>query len=171
MGDDQEIELPGFGTGFDPERFYDKTQQFFKTQENDPVIHKLRWNEPLTKQDLENLEKLLVQSGAASSRDLAKVRADGELGLFVRKMVGLDRQAAKRAFDGFLTGKTLTANQIQFVNLVIDYLTQSGWMRSSQLYESPFTEFSPRGVEGVFNPGQVAQLLAVLDSVRNTAQA
>ena len=40
-------------------------------------------------------------------------------------MIRLDRDA-KRAFDGFLAGKTLTANQIQFVNLVIDYLTQSG---------------------------------------------
>jgi len=24
-------------------------------------------------------------------------------------------------------------------------------MRASQLYESPFTDFSPKGVEGVFN--------------------
>jgi len=57
--------------------------------------------------------------------------------------VGLDRQAAKRAFDGFLAGKTLTANQIQFVNLVVDYLTQAGWMTAAHLYESPFTDFSP----------------------------
>jgi len=52
-------------------------------------------------------------------------------------------------------GKTLTANQIQFVNQVIDNLTQSGWMRAAQFYESPFTDFSPRGVEGVFDSAQV----------------
>ncbi len=51
--------------------------------------------------------------------------------------MGLDREAAKRAFDGFLSGKNLTANQIQFINLVIDYLTQAGWMSAGQLYESP----------------------------------
>jgi type I restriction enzyme R subunit len=88
------------------------------------------------------------------------------MGFFVREMVGLDREAAKQAFDDFLARKTLTANQIQFVNLVIDYLTQSGWMRASQLYESPFTDFSPRGVEGVFDSAQVTQLLSVLDSIR-----
>ena len=49
--------------------------------------------------------------------------------LFVRSMVRLDREAAKRAFDGFLNGRVLTGNQIQFVNLVIDYLTQAGWIR------------------------------------------
>ena len=81
------------------------------------------------------------------------------------------REAAKRAFDGFLAGKTLTANQIHFVNLVIDYLTQSGWMSAARLYESPFTDFSPRGVEGVFDSAQVGQLLSVLDEVRQTAVA
>jgi len=84
-------------------------------------------------------------------------------------MVGLDREAAKRAFDSFLAGKTLTANQIQFVNLVVDYLTQSGWMRAAQLYDSPFTEFSPRGVEGVFNPEEVTQMVAILNDIRERA--
>ena len=86
-------------------------------------------------------------------------------------MVSLDREAAKRAFDAFLTGKTFTANQIQFVNLVVDYLTQAGWMSAGQLYESPFTDFSPRGVEGLFTPEQVIQLVGVLDGIRMSASA
>ena len=153
------------------ERFRDKTQQFLKVHENDPVIHKLRWNEPLTKGDLDALEEMLVEAGAGTRDDLKKARAGGELGLFVRSMVGLDREAAKRAFDGFLAGKMLTANQIQFVNLVVDSLTQSGWMRAAQLYESPFTDFSPRGVEGVFDSAQVTQMLSILDSIRQAAAA
>ncbi len=84
-------------------------------------------------------------------------------------MIGLDREAAKRAFDGFLAEKTLTANQIHFINLVIYYLTQSSWMRAAQLYESPFTDYSPRGVEGVFNSVQVTQLLAVLYNILQAA--
>jgi type I restriction enzyme R subunit len=117
------------------------------------------------------LEKILVEAGAGTPGGLSKVRSGSGLGLFVREMVGLDREAAKRAFDGFLAGKTLTSNQIQFVNQVIDYLTQSGWMRVAQLYESPFTDYSPRGVEGVFDATQVTQLLAVLDDIRQAAAA
>jgi type I restriction enzyme R subunit len=100
---------------------------------------------------------------------LSKVRSDSGLGLFVREMIALDREAAKQAFDGLLARKTLTANQIQFVNLVIDYFTQSGWMRAAQLYESPFTDFSPRSVDGVFDSAQVTQLLLVLDNIRQAA--
>src|SRR5208283_3493152 len=124
IGEEREIDLPGFAAAHDVERFRDKTQQFLKAHENDPVIHKLRWNEPLSSADLDALEKILVEAGAGTREDLRKVRSGSGLGLFVREMIGLDREAAKRAFDGFLAGKTLTANQIQFVNLVIDYLTQ-----------------------------------------------
>jgi type I restriction enzyme R subunit len=120
IGEETEIELPGFDAGHDVERFREKTQQFLKAHENDPVIHKLRWNEPLGTSDLGALEKMLVKAGAATAEDLGKVRSGSGLGLFVRSIVGLDREAAKRAFDGFLAGKTLTANQIQFVNLVIE---------------------------------------------------
>jgi type I restriction enzyme, R subunit len=169
IGEETEIELPGFAAGQALERFRDKTHLFLKAHENDPVIHKLRWNEPLTRADLDALEKILVEAGAGTPDDLSKVRSGSGLGLFVREMIGLDREAAKRAFDGFLTGKTLTANQIQFVNLVIDYLTQSGWMRAAQLYESPFTDFSPKGVEGVFGPEQVLQMVGILNDIRERA--
>ena len=169
IGEETEIELPGFDAGHDVERFRDKTQQFLRAHENDPVIRKLRWNEPLSKADLDALEKILVEAGAGTPGELSKVRSGSGLGLFVREMVGLDREAAKRAFDGFLAGKILSANQIQFVNLVIDYLTQSGWMSAAQLYESPFTDYSPRGVEGVFDPAQVTQLLSILDNIRQAA--
>jgi type I restriction enzyme R subunit len=169
IGEEREIEFPEFGAVHDVERFRDKTEQFLKAHGNDPVIAKLRWNEPLSKADLEELEKMLIEAGAGTADDLTKVRSGSGLGLFVRSMVGLDREAAKRAFDQFLAGRTFTANQIQFVNQVIDYLTQSGWMSPGQLYESPFTDFSPRGVEGVFDATQVSQLVAILDSVRRNA--
>jgi len=169
MGEEQEVALPGFGSGHDVERFLDKTHQFLKAHENDPVIHKLRFNERLTREDLDALEKILIESGAGTREDLIRVRDGGGLGLFVRELVGLDREAAKRAFDGFLSGRDLTANQIQFVNLVIDYLTQSGWMRVGQLYETPFIDFSPKGVEGVFSPDQVSLLVGILDEVRTRA--
>jgi type I restriction enzyme, R subunit len=120
---------------------------------------------------LDALEKILIGAGAGTPDELKKVRSGTGLGLFVRSIVGLDREAAKRAFDGFLTGRTLSANQIQFVNLIVDYLTQSGWMNAAQLYESPFSDFSPKGVEGVLSPEQVTQLVGVLDDIRTRATA
>src|SRR6266481_999483 len=169
MGEETEIELPGIGSSHDVERFRDKTEQFLKAHADDPVIHKLRWNEPLNKSDLDALEKMLVKAGTGTEEDIRQVKTDGGLGLFVRRIVGMDREAAKRAMDVFLSGKTLNATQIQFMNRVTDYLTQSGWLDPSQLYESPFTDFSPNGVEGVFPPEHVTQLISVLGELRQRA--
>jgi type I restriction enzyme, R subunit len=86
-------------------------------------------------------------------------------------LVGLEREAAKEALAGFLTGKTLGANQIEFVNMIVDHLTERGAMEAALLYESPFTDLTPHGPDGLFSSAEVDQLLAALDRVRRTATA
>ncbi len=172
IGDESVRELPGFGTRDDFEKFRSKARQFLRSHENDPAIHKLRWNEPLTQSDLGRLGKMLLEAGTGTPEDLARARADGYgLGLFLRSLVGLNREAAKQVFAEFLSNKNLTANQIEFVNLMIDYLSQRGWVEASSLYESPFTDFSPRGVDGVFDPPQVAHLISIVREVQRRAAA
>lgn len=84
----------------------------------------------------------------------------------MRSLVGLDREAAKEAFAGFLSGKTPTANQIEFVNLIVDHLTEHSMMDAARLYESPFTDLAARGPDGLFPSPQVDELVAVLQEVK-----
>ena len=86
-------------------------------------------------------------------------------------MVGLEREAAKQAFAGLVAGTTLTANQTEFVNLIVDHLTEHGVIGAALLYESPFTDVTPRGPDGLFTSPQLDALLAVLDQVRASAVA
>ena len=170
LGDEARLELPGFGGGADFERFRAKARQFLKANENHPAIYKLRWNDPLTSADIQQLERMLLDAGAGTADDINRAKDENyRLGLFLRSLVGLNREAAKRSFDTFLLGKVATANQIEFIGLMIDHLTQRGWMDPSLLYESPFTDISPRGVEGVFDNVEVTQLLSVLTSIREHA--
>ena len=170
IGAETAIQLPGFASPDSYERFRAKTRQFLREHENDLVIHKLRMNEPLTATDLQELERMLTASGLAKPEHLAKAKTENNgLGLFVRSLVGLDREAAKRALAGFGAGKTLSANQIEFVNLIIEHLTEHGVMDAGLLYESPFTDLNPQGPEGVFNSSQIDELVAVLTSVHRCA--
>ncbi len=163
------VALPGLtATGF--ESFRAKARQFLKDHENHIAVLKLRRNEPLTPTDLSELERIFAESGADPS-DIDAVRQEGGFGLFVRSLVGLEREAAKRAFDSFLLGLSLTANQIEFLNLVIDYLTEQGSMNPELLYESPFTDIDPIGVEGVFGAGQAGQVIEILRGIANRAAA
>jgi type I restriction enzyme, R subunit len=172
LGAETEIAFKGISTAGDFARFKSKALQFLKAHENDTVIHKLRWNKPLTSADLATLETMLVDAGTGTPEDVALAKKESlGLGLFVRSLVGLDRDAAKQAFGSFLQDKALDANQIDFINLIIDHLTQRGWMDASALYESPFVDYSSKGVDGLFSTAQVDKLVSILDEVRQRAAA
>ena len=113
---------------------------------------------------------MLSESGIGNVEDMQKAKETNEgLGLFVRSLIGLDREAAKKALASFLAGKTLRANQIEFLNLIIDHLTEHGLMDARLLYDSPYTDYNPRGVEGVFESTEVDELVSILEDVRNRA--
>lgn len=115
---------------------------FLRPHESHLAIAKLRRNEPLTPTDLAELERIFREAGA-SDAELDALREAGGLGLFVRSLVGLDREAAKRAFAAVQAGKTLTADQLQFLGMIIDHLTARGVMDPALLYEGPFIDRSP----------------------------
>ena len=171
IGEASEIELRGVTVGTDMDRFRAKATHFLAGHRDHIAIAKLHRNEPLTSMDLAELERIFVEAGIAQLADLERLRPDGGLGLFVRSLVGLDREAAKAAFADFIGGRALTSNQIEFLNTIIDHLTENGAMDPRLLYESPFTDFDPMGVAGVFGDGDVDAVLAVLDSVRSRAAA
>jgi type I restriction enzyme R subunit len=172
MGGETAVELPGFGQGTDYAKFRAKAQAFLRAHQDHVAIHKLRMNKALTAADLGELERMLAESGVGSSEEIERAKEDSHgLGLFVRSLVGLDREAAKEALGGFLAGKTLSANQIEFVNLVVNHLAEQGVMDARLLYESPFTDLTPQGPDGLFTSAQVDELMGVLEDVRATAVA
>jgi type I restriction enzyme R subunit len=171
IGASAEIEVKGLPSGTDMDRFRLKARAFLREHENHIAIQKLRRNEPLTPTDLSELERMLIDAGVGDAADIERIRTDGGLGVFVRSLVGLDREAAKKAFADFLGDKTLSANQIEFLNLVIDHLTERGTMEPHLLYESPFTDFNPSGVAGIFDDKRTAQVIRILADINRRAAA
>jgi hypothetical protein len=106
----------------------------------------------LARKDAQELERMLAESGIGAPEDLEKAKEDNRgLGLFIRSLVGLDRGAAKHAFAAFLGAKTLKANQIEFVNLIVDQLTDHGVMKAERLYESPLRRRCAAGTRCAFH--------------------
>ena len=172
MGPEVRVDLPGLAAGWDFEKFRAKAQAFLREHQDHVAIWKLRMNKPLTAGDLTELERMLVASGVGGPDQIDRAKQESHgLGLFVRSLVGLDREAAKEALAGFLAGKTLGANQIEFVNLIVDHLTEHGVMPAALLYESPFTDLTPRGPDGLFASSEVDELIATLLRIRAAAIA
>jgi type I restriction enzyme R subunit len=172
MGSEIEVSLTGFAGAADYAKFVAKARSFLRQHLDHVAINKLRMNRPLTASDLAELERMLAESKSGGPDDIRRAADEANgLGLFVRTLVGMDRAAAKDALAGFLVGKPMSANQIEFVNLVVDHLTEHGVVEAARLYESPFTDLTPQGPDGLFSSAQIDDLVRVLETVRATAIA
>ena len=117
-----------------------KAEFYIRQNQNNAVIAKLKSNQPLTSADVQVLEDILW-SEVGSRQDYENEFGSKPLGEFVREIVGLDMNAAKEAFAEFLNDTSLDANQIYFVNQIVEYIVHNGLMKDlSVLQEAPFTD-------------------------------
>ena len=63
------------------------------------------------------------------------------------------------------------ANQIEFVNLVIDELIATGVVEARRFYESPFTDVAPHGPDDLFEPDEIGRLIGAPRDIRRRAEA
>lgn len=166
-----EVEVKGLSTGLDKIRYRQKFMEFLGHHENHITLQKLKTNKPITGSDIDELERLLFDSNELGTKEeFEKVFGEQKsLGLFIRSLVGLDQAEAKRAFNKFLDGQKYNSNQIEFVNMIIDYLTKNGVMKADILYEPPYTNFSSDGLSGIFSVDDSHQIVAILNSIRENA--
>jgi type I restriction enzyme R subunit len=117
-----------------------KAEFYIRQHQDEAAIAKLKSNVPLSADDVKALERILW-SEVGSKKDYEAEYGEKPLGEFVREIVGLDMTAAKAAFADYLNGVNLDADQIYFVNQIIEYIVRNGVMKDmSVLQEPPFTD-------------------------------
>ena len=135
-------------------------------------LHKLRQGKPLTASDLNELERMLLDAGVGEAGDIERARElSNGFGRFVRSLVGLERAAVREAFSELLAAGTASAAQIEFINMVIEHLTDQGMMDPELLYEPPFTGIAPTGPEHLFDESNVVRLFTKIRAINDSAVA
>ncbi len=171
LGESTTIVLSQMGIGMNLAKFKDKARQFLRDRDSHLSLQRLRRNQSLTPSDLDALGLMLVQAGGSPEIIQQATAQSHGLGIFIRSLVGLDRETAIQAFSQFVVGTTATASQLEFINLIVQYLTENGVMDAARLYESPFTDISQQGPEALFVPARVTEMVRVLDEIRARAVA
>lgn len=170
IGSQSVIEVSGVGQGVDSGRFNMKVRAFLEQHRDHLAILKLRRAEQLTTSDLAELERMFLEESVSDPDTLDRLRESGGLGLFLRSLTGLDRPSAKEAFSQ-LAASGLSSNQMEFVNLIIDHLCETGNVDPRRFYESPFTDIDARGIEGLFDSAQVQEIVSTVRRIRDAAAA
>lgn len=131
-----------------------------------PALQKIRQGETLTEAELVSLTSTVLTSHPGVDLDVLNEfygRTADQLHLTVRELIGLNSQAVEAHFTQFLhTHPELTAQQTRFMNLLKNHIAQHGSIKVETLYETPFTAVSHQGIDGVFTPNDVGELIAVL---------
>lgn len=147
-----------------------RVERFIRQHETHPTIARIKNNQPLHAGDIDSLEAILFADDGPGTRDefVETFGSEEPLGALVRRIVGLDRSAAKAALGEFLAEGQYTADQIRFVDLVIDHLVDNGLIDPAQLFEPPFTDIHAEGVVGVMGANAESFVGAVRQINNNT---
>jgi type I restriction enzyme R subunit len=170
LGELAESTLRGVALGTNKSRFEAKVRTYLRSHEDQIAVQKLRRSRQITTLDLRWFENAFVEFGFGTHQDIELVATEHDgLGLYLRSLTGLDREAASAALDRFQRGTNVNASQLHFLNMLTDVLAKNGIVDVGQLYEAPFTALASGGPEDLFPEAEVDAIVTVLRDVRSTA--
>ena len=147
-----------------------KVEKFIREHEDHVTIRRLKTNRPITAKDIEGLKAILfAENGPGTKEDFQQTYGNQPLGELIRRIVGLDRKAAKEAFAEFLAEGALSADQIRFIDQIIEHLVRNGVMNLEALYEPPFTDMHYEGLDGVL-PHHADKVVSIIKRVNENAR-
>ena len=167
LGEVQEVVTTYLTGGVNVAQYRKKVEAFLSEHRRDAVFVKVRTGQPITAGDLSVLEELFFSSKALESRETFE-KAYGKqenLGLFIRRLTGLDRRSAQDAFARYLDGKAFSADQLEFVTILIEQFTRNGVVDPRLLYERPFTDLSEGGLDNIFSDTQADELVRIVQAL------
>ncbi len=131
-----------------------------------PTLQKIRKGEVIAESELKTLASTILTSHPGVSLEVLNEfygRTADQLHITLRELIGLDAQAVESHFAGFLHAHpVLTAKQVQFINLLKNFIAQHGSIVLEKLNEAPFTSISYLGIDDVFPPEDIGELISVL---------
>jgi type I restriction enzyme, R subunit len=168
--EDAEMErsvMKEFELNYDFEDYKLKVNKYINENKNNIAIHKLRNNIPLSQTDYKTLEKIFTGQ-LGTKEDYEKNFHDTPFGLLVRRIAKLERDAALTAFSTFINEQNLNANQIVFVNKVIDYIEQNGYVENvAELTKPPFDK--PQSFVRLFDADKQKKFVGIINAVKENA--
>jgi type I restriction enzyme, R subunit len=159
--------IPAYGR---LQSYKDRVESYVRDHSNHLVIQKLKTNKPITETEVNALESILFDGAIVGTKqEYVETFGDKPLGVFIRSIVGLDVNAAQEVFAEFIQVGNLKADQMTFINNIINYLTKNGMIDKEMLFEPPFTNIHQDGLIGVFDDADARKVIQLVAAVNDNA--
>lgn len=122
----------GIEDGITPRVSYKQSVLDYLASHRDlPVLNKINKLEQLIDEDIVELKRILWEE-LGSEEDYNRcteaedIDSKNNVAVFIRSMIGIDRETALKRFSEFISGNKLNADQEEFLNNIIDYVSRNG---------------------------------------------
>lgn len=147
--------------------YREKVIDYLADNTDNPTIIKIRNIEPITSNDLDELERILWEELGTKSEYESTTDIDN-LAVFIRSIVGIEQEAINRKFGEFLSGNLFNSQQQEFVKAIIDYVRENGDIQVEDLLEKQ--PFDSCDIVAMFGQ-QVSIVRNIIDIMHNSVTA
>jgi type I restriction enzyme R subunit len=133
-----------------------------------PLLQKLKEGKEITATEAEQLTEELHNEHPHITIDLLRRvynHRKAQFVQFIKHILGIEilesfPETVSKAFDEFIAKHSyLTSRQLQFMDLLRNFILEKGELQKRNLIESPFTLIHPQGIRGVFSPAEIDEIL------------
>ncbi len=139
-----------------------------------PILQKLKQGKEITNEEAEQLAEVLHNEHPHITIDLLRKvynHRKAALVQFIKHILGIEQletfaETVTKAFDDFIADHSyLTSRQIEFLDLLKNFVLDKGDVSKRNLIESPFTMLHPEGIRGIFNQKEIDEILSLTEKV------
>lgn len=154
-------------TSSDFEDYRARVNEYIEAHKKQPAIDKLLHNKPISAEDYKELERIFTEE-LGTADDYQMNYQDTPFGLLIRKIAKMDRDAAYSAFSTFIAEERPNAQQIHFIEQVVDYVVENGYINNViDLMKAPFDR--PYKFSVIFTREEQVKFVQIINSIKNNA--
>jgi type I restriction enzyme R subunit len=137
-----------------------------------PILQKIKKGESINDTDIAELAQQLNEEDPHITESLLKKVYKNRKATFlqfIKHILGIELlesfevQVNKEVQQFIQTHNYLSTQQIEFLNLLKDYIIERGMIEKRNLIEAPFTVIHPKGIRGLFNSTEIKEILTITE--------
>jgi type I restriction enzyme R subunit len=141
---------------------------------SNPLLQKLKEGKEITATETEQLAEELHNEHPHITIDLLRRvynHRKAQFIQFIKHILGIEilesfNETVSKAFDDFIAKHSyLSSRQLQFMDLLRNFILEKGELQKRNLIESPFTLIHPQGIRGVFSPAEIEEILILTEKL------